>query len=98
MTHGTPTWRVDKDREQLEDECEERARGSVEGFPYDGAELNNLLAGLDENEQEVLADAICDLLKNTHRPVAVHAFRRLLRNLAYRRALAVERRREGLPE
>ena len=99
MNEGTPTWRVDKDREHIEHECEERAREEAQETVTNHERFAVLLRELDEDDLSRLAMRLASLchgqlsrLRPDYAP-EVHA---LLMHLAYQRALAAERRKAGL--
>ena len=54
MNEGTPTWRINKDRERVEHECEERAREEAERGLTKPEYVSGLVSDLDEGEQHRL--------------------------------------------
>lgn len=94
MTHGTPTWRVDKDRERIESECEERAREEGGAIPDVGA-LIDLLGDLETEEVTDINLRVSRLFERPNEATA-NSLIFGLKRCAYRRALAVERRSAGL--
>ena len=102
MNEGTPTWRVDKDRERIEHECGERAGEEAERILGSVKDISALLADLGEADTVILALKLSDIWTKKPNVSAIAALRavELLRSLlwgiAYKRALAAERRKEGL--
>lgn len=80
-------------RERLEDECEERATESVDALMADQAAIAALINELNEDEQIRVADQFWRIAAGK---AAGDSVLMTLRHLAYRRALAAERRKEGL--
>ena len=94
-----PDDRAHNRRERLEDECEERAREAARETAINHELLAGVLSELNEDDQRRLAMRLASLchgqlsrLRSDYAP-DVHA---LLLHFAYRRALAAERRKEGL--
>ena len=95
MNEGAPTWRVDKDRGRIEEECEERAHDEALGIITDEFRLGGLLCDLDGDDLLIIAVWIRDLCLRPGRTTACILRDKVL-DIAYRRALAAERRKEGL--
>ena len=83
-----------KDREIAEHECEERAMEEANKVVDDVDELFGLIVGLEEIEQWELAMAIHSYLSTPALPP--RQLYGVFQMCAYRRALAAERRKEGL--
>ena len=97
MNEGTPTWRVDKDRERVEHECEERAREEAERGLTKPEYVSGLVSDLDEGEQHRLGETFAALFAEADDPAdAANKLFALIHGFALRRALAAERRKEGL--
>ena len=96
MNEGTPTWRIGKDREIAERECKERAREASFSI-LDASALGDLLTNLSPAEAAKTNVLLTGLIGEPT-SLAANKLVHYLQQLAYRRALAVERRREGLPE
>ena len=93
---GTPTWRVDKDREREERECEERARADAVQMIKDPAAMFRILEDMEEIEQVWLAATLVMVMREeTERTPTTLSFG--VEQMAYRRALAAERSKAGFP-
>ena len=96
-TGQRPDDRAFNRRERLADECEERARRRAQEIVTDEAELGALIVDLEETEQENMAMVLWRLLDGTNFASRAHQdLYELFKRIAYRRALAAERRKEGL--
>ena len=97
MNEGTPTWRINKDRERVEHECEERAREEASDTLRSRARLFELLTEFGAMEEGDIASELMAVVAPCYdvNPAAKR-LRHLLWYAAYRRALAAERRKEGL--
>ncbi len=80
-------------RERLEHECEERALETTDTVMNDKALLRTLIEELSEEEQDRVATQFWLVATGK---AAGDSVLMTLRHLAYRRALAAERRKEGL--
>ena len=85
----------DRERQQIEDECEERARSRIDEVFGDHNLISELLQDLDTTEWQELMDRIARLVE---RPSEAGACGLVfsLRQYSYRRALAKERSSAGL--